>query len=103
MYLKLHTFSGAYGFYFYSTSAEVFSERTFLTLPLPSVKRCHTTGAGREESSKQAETLPIMQGGEERAALKQERQKGEETDLWAVVGGRGRREALVLTNPTFKS
>lgn len=77
MYLRLHTFSGAYGFYFYSTNAEVISERTSLTLPLPSVKRCHTKDAGREDSSKQAATVPIMQGGEEKAALKQERQKGE--------------------------
>lgn len=34
-YLKLHTFSGAYGFYFYSTNAEVLSERSSLTLLLP--------------------------------------------------------------------
>jgi len=103
MYLKLHTFSGAYGFYFYSTNAGVFSKRTSLILPLPSVKRCRTKDAGREGGIKQAETLPVMQGGEEKAVLKQGRQKGEEMDLRALVGGEGKREALVLTNPTFKS
>lgn len=34
-YLKLHTFSGAYGFYFYSTNVEVLSERSSPTLLLP--------------------------------------------------------------------
>lgn len=70
MYLKLHTYSGAYGFYFYNINAEVFSRRTFLTLLLPSVKRCLTKDADREERNKQAETLPVMRWGEEKLSLK---------------------------------
>ena len=99
MYLKLHTYSGDYGFYFYSTNAEVFGKMTSLTLPSPSVKRCHTRDEGREDSSKQAETLPIMQGGEEKAALKNGRQKGEEADLRAVVGGEGKKRSVSADKP----
>lgn len=75
MYLKLHTYSGAYGFYFYNTNAEVFSKRTFLTLLLLSVKRCHTKDADREESNKQAEALSVMQRGGENPSLKPQKKK----------------------------
>lgn len=94
MYLKLHTFSGVYGIYFYSTNAEVFSERTSLTLPLPCLKSCHTEDAGREDSIKQAETLTVMQGGEEKVALKQERQKGIKMNSWTVVGPEGKKKSI---------
>lgn len=43
-----------------------------------------------------------MQGGEEKAALKPERQKGEEMDLGAVVGGEGKRRSISADKPYFQ-
>lgn len=77
MYLKLHTFCRAYGFYFYSTTAEVLKGRTSLILPSPSVKRCHTKHAGRYSIAVSMQKLPQSCKAERKRQLVRKQDKRE--------------------------